>query len=409
MELMELIQKRANLVDEARRIVDRIDQEKRPWSQEEKNQYDKIMNDVNELGEEITRRQRLRELQDQLSQPLNAPIRPEPGTMGRKANPRDSKEYIEAFNAYLSGGPALLTPAYQNALQADNDDLGGYIKTPQRFIAELLKDIDNAVFVRRYARIIQITETDSLGVPSLDSDMDDADWTTELATGNEDTGLGFGKRELKAQPLAKRVKVSRKLLRIGALSPEQIVRERMAYKFGISMEKAYLTGDGNGKPLGVFVASPNGITTARDVSTGNTATEITFDGLKEAKYSLKQGYWPGARWLFHRDAVKMLAKIKDNDGQYIWQQSVAAGEPDRLLNFPVDMSEYAPNTFTAGQYVGILANWQMGYWILDSLTMEIQRLVELYAEQNQIGFIGRYEGDGMPVLQEAFVRVKLGA
>ena len=80
--------------------------------------------------------------------------------------------------------------------------------------------------------------------------------------------------------------------------------------------------------------------------------------------------------------------------------------PDRLLNLPYMESQYAPNTFTTGLYVGILGDFKF-YWIVDALDMTVQRLIELYAETNQVGFIGRAECDGMPVLEEAFVRVKL--
>ncbi len=69
-------------------------------------------------------------------------------------------------------------------------------------------------------------------------------------------------------------------------------------------------------------------------------------------------------------------------------------------------SEYAPNTFTTGLYVGLLGDLSY-YWIADALSMTVQRLEELYAATNQVGFIGRLETDGMPVLEEAFVRVKL--
>jgi len=86
-----------------------------------------------------------------------------------------------------------------------------------------------------------------------------------------------------------------------------------------------MTGDGNNKPLGLFTASADGIPTSRDVSTGNTATEIKIDGLIETKYSVKQQYQPGAEWIFNRLAVKQLAKLKDSDGQYVWQPSVAMG------------------------------------------------------------------------------------
>ena len=167
-----------------------------------------------------------------------------------------------------------------------------------------------------------------------------------------------------------------------------------------------MTGHGAQQPLGVFTASNDGISTGRDVSTGNTTTSMTFDGLKEAKWTLKQQYWNGSQWIFHRDGGKQIDKLKDGEGRYIWQASVIVGQPDRLLGLPVNFSEYAPNTFTTGLYVGILGDFSF-YWIVESLGMELQRLQELYAATNQIGFIIRAEIDAMPVLEEAFVRVKL--
>ena len=219
--------------------------------------------------------------------------------------------------------------------------------------------------------------------------------------------MRFGKRSMMPHPLAKRIKVSQTLLRVAAMPAEQIVLQRLAYKFAITQEKAYLTGNGVQKPLGVFTASTDGITTARDVSTDNAATAMTADGLINAKYALKAAYWNNATWMFHRDGVKQIAKLKDGEGQYLWREGMRQGEPDMLLGRPVVTSENAPSTFTTGQYVGILGDFSH-YWIIDSLAMNFQRLVELYAETNQVGFIGRYEGDGMPVLAEAFVRVKLG-
>ena len=71
------------------------------------------------------------------------------------------------------------------------------------------------------------------------------------------------------------------------------------------------------------------------------------------------------------------------------------------------MSEFTPNTFTSGLSVGMLGDFSQS-WIADALSMRMQRLIELYAATNQVGFIGRLEVDGMPVLSEAFVRVKLG-
>jgi HK97 family phage major capsid protein len=67
-----------------------------------------------------------------------------------------------------------------------------------------------------------------------------------------------------------------------------------------------------------------------------------------------------------------------------------------------------PNTQTAGLYVGMCGDFSF-YWIADALDVTVQRLVELYAETNQVGFIGRKETDGMPVLPEAFSRLTMHA
>jgi HK97 family phage major capsid protein len=113
-----------------------------------------------------------------------------------------------------------------------------------------------------------------------------------------------------------------------------------------------------------------------------------------------------AKWIFHRDGVKMISKLKDGNGQYLWQPGLRAGDPDTILGLSVYESEYVPNTFTSGLYVGMLADFKW-YYIADALDIEIQRLEEIKAETNQIEFIGRLKNDAMPVLEEAFVRVTL--
>jgi HK97 family phage major capsid protein len=77
-----------------------------------------------------------------------------------------------------------------------------------------------------------------------------------------------------------------------------------------------------------------------------------------------------------------------------------------LFGVPLFVSEYVPNTFTTGLYVGIIGDFSY-YHTADALDFSTQRLNELYAATNQTGFIGRLESDAMPVLAEAFVRVKL--
>lgn len=406
--IRELRQQRAGLIAQARAILDRADEENRNLTDEEQGQWNAMMDDVAKMMNRIEQREQQLRLERDLERPPGDPTRPEPdGEPGPEAR-------IEAFQREQRAllGQFLRNPEAPNriqlrALQADADIYGGYMVTPVQFVEDLIKAVDNLVYIRQWATTHQVPTAASLGAASLDNDPADPTWTSELAIGSEDSTMSFGKRELYPHPLAKYIKVSRKLLRM-VPGVEALVRDRLAYKFAVTMENAYLNGSGSNQPLGVFVASDDGIGTARDASTGNTSTEIRFDGLIEAKFTLKTQYWPRAKWLFHRDGVKLIAKLKDGEGQYLWRESVRVGEPDRVLGLPVFMSEYAPNTFTASQYVGILGDFGF-YWIADALDMDMQRLDELYAATNQVGFVGRIESDGMPVLAEAFVRVKLAA
>lgn len=408
-KLKELRDQRGKVVADARAILDKAETEKRAVTAAEDVTYKELFAKQEEIRAAIEREEQLAEAERQAAEQTlrNKENKTTPPKEGEeRAGPRGTDEYRAAFSKFLRGGRGACSEQEMRALQADNDVQGGYTVMPIQMVNDLVKFVDNLVFIRQKATKFRLATSASLGALAYDADPADADWTAELATGNEDSSMGFGKRELHTRPLAKRIKVSNKLLHLNP-SIEAFVRDRLAYKFGVAQEQAFMTGTGANKPLGVFTASDMGIGTARDVSTGNLATAPTFDGLISAKYSLKGQYWDKSDWIFHRNVLEVVSKLKDGDGQYLWRQSVRDGEPDRLLGRPVQMSEYAPNTMTTGLYVGILGDFS-NYWIADCLDMQVQRLVELYAETNQTGFIGRMETDGMPVLAEAFARVKLG-
>lgn len=401
MTLKELREARGLAISAARAINDKALAEGRDFNADEKSAYDKAMADEARFAAQIERAERLAEAERQAA-----------ATAGQEAEQRGAKpgaaeeaakEVRDAIAAYFRN---QISAPELRALSAGLVAEGGYIVMGEQFVSTLLKNVDNDVFIRQKATKYQVPQAQSLGLPYLSADPDDADWTTELATGSEDSAMAFGKRQLFPHPFAKRIKVSNDLLRLALIGPEALVRERLAYKFAVTEEKGFMTGSGANQPLGLFTASNDGVPTSRDVSTDNTTTAFTMDGLINAKYSLKGQYQRVAEWVFHRDAVKLLAKLKDGEGQYIWQPSKQAGDPDRLLGNPVNISEYAPNTFTTGLYVGLIGEMSK-YVIADSMGVSVKRLDELYAETNQTGFIGRAAADGMPALAEAFARVKL--
>ncbi len=404
--LKDLRESRGKIVADLRAMLDMSEKEKRALTEEESAKYDAMFIEGDELRVRIGQEERLVEEERAVAAVNDAAAREASG--GKPATTPEAELRMKGFRSWLMSGAAQGDGVAEfRALSAGTDTEGGFLVTPEQFVQQLLKAVDDEVVIRRRATVIPVPKAMSLGVPSLDADPADADWTTELQTGSEDSTMAFGKRALSPHPFAKRILISNDMLRQAMLPIEQIVISRMAYKFGITEDKGFLTGSGAQQPLGVFTASADGITTSRDVSTGNTSGSITFDGLIEAKYSVKGQYWQRASWLFHRDAMKQISKLKDGEGQYLWRASVREGEPDMVLGHPLDISENAPNTLTTGLYVGLFGDMSF-YWIADAYDMQMQRLNELYAATNQVGFIGRQAVDGMPVLAEAFARVKLG-
>ncbi|HXM32312.1 MAG TPA: phage major capsid protein [Chthoniobacterales bacterium] len=436
--LLELQTKRNTIVTQGRAINDLAEKEKRELTPTEIENFNKAMNDsdlvkaeIDKLKEGEARTKRLNDAENELRARPGRQIEhadPDPNAGDKAgifkfpkrsahsmreikldpAKKMNSAETRTAFRQFIANGSQR--DELRN-LQMDLDTAGGFLVVPQQYAAELIAIIDNAVYIRQLATVMTLTSATTLGVPTRDVDIADSDWTSELATGNEDSALVFGKRELQPHPLAKRIKISNKLLRAGALDAESIVRDRLAYKFGVTQEKAFLLGSGAQQPLGVMTPTTNGsgISTARDIVTGS-ATNYTADGLINAKYFLKPGYWANARWGFHRFGIQRIRQLKDTNGQYLWnpsgigQASLEVGVGDLILGLPYFVSEYMPSTFTTGLYTGVLGDFSF-YWIVDALSMQLQRLVELYAVTNQTGYIARAEIDGAPILEEAFVRI----
>lgn len=410
-EITELKQKRAALLADANSIHAKTVAEKRALNTEEQSRYDAIMVDFEKIGDTAKRSEQLLAAQSRLdaidTRDLSADVGSREVAGGGDVATKSAAKRA-AFNKFLAGGVADLNEVERRDLAADSAVAGGNMVVPQEFVSELLLDLRNMVFIRQLARTFKLGAAANLGIPQLTAEVADSDWTTEVASVAVDTAQQFGKRTLTPTMLTKAAKVSLKLLQVGALPAEQIVRDSLNYKFAVSMEKAYMTGSGSSQPLGLFTASASGISTGRDVATANTTTAITADNLFNVQMSVKAQYrkLKSCGWIFHRDAVRNVRLLKDTQNRYLFEASLQPNEPDRLLGAPIYETEYAPNTFTTGLYVGLYGAMEY-YWIADQLDFSVQRLVELYAANNQVGFIGRLNTDGAPAMEAAFARVKL--
>ena len=317
------------------------------------------------------------------------------------------EQYGKAFRTMLRKEARTLTGEQVKALSVGEAQAGGYL-VRDVFLDTLLVKSREVSAMRTICNVLPPVPSGAVIVPAEDSVFTDAEWTTELGTGSEDTSKPFAQRRLTPHPLAKRVRVSNTLLRTPTFDVEAYVRDRMAYRFGVSEEDAFINGSGVGQPLGLL-RTPN-------LPTVTTATSLTVagDDLIKWVYSLPAAYAPRARILCNRAFLRKVRTLKTNDGQYLWQPGLQTGVPSSILDVPYSVSDRfddgldATDAWEANKLVAVVGDFGY-YWIVDAMAMAVQRLNELYAETNQTGFIGRKESDGICVLPEAFVALKIKA
>lgn len=419
-QLREKRQKMKKLHGSMQDIIDRAEEEERTMKPEEREEFDDLQDKADDLREDIDRLESMTDLSLEIERAKSEDLSDQEASKAldeaeRQAEDEDD-EVREVWQKYLLRGTNGLNrdemQRYESIQEeraqiADDVTAGGALVAPQQFMDSLIEEIDDRVYMRELVNVIPVEDSDSLGAPARESDLNDYEWTAEIESTSEDE-ISFGNRELQPHLLTKEVKASLKLLSSAAISIEDIVNDRLATVFGYTQENGWLTGDGANEPLGLFTASDSGISTSRDVQADMNTDSITADGLINTKFALKEGYMDRAEWIFHRDAIKQIRKLTDSNGQYIWQAGLQGGQPDTILNVPYRMSEFAPNTFSADEYVGIIGDHSQ-YWFAELMNLSIQFIDQLDARQNLVSWIARGMADGQPVLEEAFARVQLAS
>lgn len=199
------------------------------------------------------------------------------------------------------------------------------------------------------------------------------------------------------------IKVSEELLNDSAFYLMSYLSDEFGRRLGNAEEQAFLTDNGTGQPTGI-------LTDTNGASAGSTAAKadtLTFDDLIDLFYSLKAPYRQNAVFLMNDDTVKAIRKMKDKNDQYIWQPSVQAGQPDRILNCPVYTSPFMPTLAAANKPV-LFGDFNY-YWIADRQGQTFKRLNELYAVTGQVDFLGSQRVDGKVVLPEAIKTLSMAA
>jgi HK97 family phage major capsid protein len=402
-KLNEKLQKRAALVTNMRKVLNLADSEKRNLTADETTKYEAYEADILNLDKEIRREQDLEKLEGQINFVPDSQFKPNPNGDG-PVNKLATKEYSNAFfNGYMRKGINGMSPDYTNALEVGTNSEGGYL-VPQEWAQSLITALPELVVMRRYAEVI-VTASDR-NIP-IETSRGAFTWIDEEgAYGTNDPV--FGNIVLSAHKVGGIVKVSEELLQDNVYNLEGRLRQMAMEEFADKEEDAFINGDDSGKPEGVFqTTTVGGVSVTGTTGAVSATAAITFDNIIDTYYGLARKYRTNAAWLASDGHAKLIRKLKDSDGQYLWQPSLVAGEPDRLLNRPFEVSDSAPAPATATRGL-CFGDWRY-YTIVDRLNMVAQRLNELYAANGQIGFKFHKRIDGGMTLAPAMTFFAHGA
>mgnify|MGYP003607238918 FL=1 len=388
-KILELREKRAKLWDSAKAFLDSRRNEQGLLSAEDTATYEKMEADVVSLGKEIERLERQAVLDLELARPTSSAITHRPGqSQEPEKTGRASSEYKAAFWKAMKNKSSF---EVQNALQVGTDSEGGYL-VPDEFERTLVEALQEENLFRQLATIITTSSGDRK-IPVVAS-KGTASWVDEEGTIPESDDA-FGQVSIGAYKLATMIKVSEELLSDSVFNLERYIAREFGRRIGAKEEEAFFTGDGTGKPTGILHSTGGagvGVTAA-------SASAISIDEIMDLFYSLKSPYRKNAAFVTNDATIKAIRKLKDGNGQYLWQPSVTAGQPDSLLNRPLKTSAYVPVIASAAKTIAF-GDFSY-YWVADRQGRSFQRLNELFAVTGQVGFKATQRVDGKLILAEA--------
>ena len=395
MTILELREKRAKAWEAAKAFLDSRRNEKGILSAEDDATYTKMEQEITDLGKEIARQERQEALEAELNRPTATPLTGKPlgGSVDERTG-RATDEYRSNFwNLMRTKTPM---PQVVDALRIGADTEGGYL-VPDEYERTLVEALEEENIFRSLAHIIR-TASGERKIPVVSS-KGTASWIEEGGAFPESDD-SFGQVTIGAYKLGTMIKVSEELLNDSVFDLESYIAREFARRIGVKEEEAFFTGDGSGKPLGVLAdkgGAEVGVTAA-------STTAITADELMDLYYSLFSPYRKKAVWVVNDSTIKAIRKLKDNNGQYLWQPGLIANAPDTILGRPVKTSAFMPS-IAAGAKSIIFGDFNY-YWIADRQGRTFKRLNELFATTGQVGFLASQRVDGRLILPEALKVLK---
>ena len=388
-KIMELRNKRMKLWQEAKDFLDSHTDKDGKLSAEDAAAYDRMENEVVELKNTIDRLERQAGIDNELSRPVNKPIVNAPAEARKSFRATD--EYKNALLDAMRSGFRRVS----NILQEGVDQSGGYL-VPEEYDSRLIDILNEENIMRGLATKITTSGEHKINMAA----------TKPAALWIEEGGaLSFGEATfdqitMDAYKLHVAIKVTEELLYDAKFNLEGYILDQFGKALANAEEDAFLNGDGKGKPMGIFDTSNGG-----QYNTTTSTANISADDVISLVYNLKRPYRKGAAFITNDKTLASLRKLKDNNGAYLWQPALTAGEPDRLFGYAIYTSQYAPEA-AAGKAAMAFGDFSY-YNIGDRGSRSMQELKELFAGNGMVAYVMKERVDGRLILPEAVQILKM--
>jgi HK97 family phage major capsid protein len=367
MSVIELKEKRMKLWETSKAFLTAKQDSDGNLSAEDEAAFDKMETEISNLGKQIKRAENLESAENEINQPVGSAVRNTPANFVGMVNsrPQSTDIYHKDFINWIRKFRVT------DALSVGEDANGGYL-VPDEFERRLIEALENQNIIRSLATIIR-TDSGERKIPVVAS-VGEAAWVEEEGDIPESDNK-FAQISLTAHKVATMIKISNELLNDSAFNMEAYIANEFARRIGNREEEAFIIGDGNKKPTGLLAASGG----ANVAVTTASATEITLDEVLDLFYSLKQPYRISASFIANDLTMKERRKLKDANGQYLWQPSIKEGTPDMIVGRPIHTSAFMPKA-EAGNKALVFGDYSY-YWIADRQSRTFQRLNEVYAKK----------------------------
>lgn len=390
MKLHEMQQKRNTIAADMRALHDKIGDN--AWTEEQRTEWNNAKSELKKLDEAIAREEELRALDDdevrgRENEQRNKLNKNNPGT------PQDEQR-AAVFDSFIRRGIGDLSTEEQQimremrAMGEGQADKGGYT-VPVQMMNQVIESMKAYGGIANIAQVMYTSNGQEIDWPTSDGTAEEGELIGENTAATE-LDTSFGSVSVGAKKLSSRIiRVSNELLQDSAIGMEAFLANRIGERIGRTESRLIVQGTGAGSPV-----QPKGLNAA---VTGTVAAAksntFTWQEMNKLKHAVDPAYRRGTkfRWAFNDNTLEAIEEMVDAQNRPLWLPSVAGGTPATVLQVPYEIDQAIADIGSGNKF--IFCGDFSRFLIRRVRYMSLKRLVERYAEYDQVGFLAFYRFD----------------